>query len=249
MALLQTENLGKSFGALIAVKDVSLAIEAGSLHSVIGPNGAGKTTLFNLLTGTFAPTTGRILFDQQDITGTRAHRIAHLGLARSFQRTNVFPAFSLFDNVWVAAFATGRSWNGLFFKKASNYPEAAERAHQALSDVGLSSKADVAAREISHGEQRQLELAIALAAAPRVLLLDEPAAGLSPEETRRMVALVRSLKGRYTIVLIEHKIDIIMSVSDRISVMHFGSLIAEGAPDEIQRNGDVRRAYLGGIAA
>ena len=249
MALLQTKNLSKSFGALIAVKDVSLAIEAGSLHSIIGPNGAGKTTLFNLLTGTFPPTSGRILFNQQDITGTPAHRIAHLGLARSFQRTNVFPAFSLFDNVWVAAFATGRSWNGLFFKKANNYPEAAERARQALSDVGLSSKADVAAREISHGEQRQLELAIALAAAPRVLLLDEPAAGLSPEETRRMVALVRSLKGRYTIVLIEHKIDIIMSVSDRISVMHFGSLIAEGSAEEIQRNPEVRRAYLGGIAA
>jgi branched-chain amino acid transport system ATP-binding protein len=249
MALLQTENLGKSFGALIAVKDVNLAIEAGSLHSIIGPNGAGKTTLFNLLTGTFPPTSGRVVFDGKDITGTPANRIAHLGLARSFQRTNVFPAFSLFDNVWVAAFATGRSWNGLFFKKANNYPQAAERARHALSDVGLEKKAYQLAREISHGEQRQLELAIALAAAPRVLLLDEPAAGLSPEETRRMVALVRSLKGRYTIVLIEHKIDIIMSVSDRISVMHFGSLIAEGAPEEIQRNADVRRAYLGGIAA
>jgi branched-chain amino acid transport system ATP-binding protein len=249
MALLQTKNLSKSFGALIAVKDVSLSIAAGSLHSIIGPNGAGKTTLFNLLTGTFPPTSGQVLFDGKDITGTPANRIAHLGLARSFQRTNVFPAFTLFDNVWVAAFATGRSWNGLLFKHTSEYPEAIERARQALSDVGLEKKSHQLAREISHGEQRQLELAIALAAAPRVLLLDEPAAGLSPEETRNMVALVRGLKGRYTIVLIEHKIDIIMSVSDRISVMHFGSLIAEGAPDEIQRNADVRRAYLGGIAA
>jgi branched-chain amino acid transport system ATP-binding protein len=249
MALLQTKSLSKSFGALIAVKDVSLAIEAGSLHSIIGPNGAGKTTLFNLLTGTFPPTSGQVLFDGKDITGTPANRIAHLGLARSFQRTNVFPAFTLFDNVWVAAFATGRSWNGLLFKNTSEYPEAIERARQALSDVGLEKKSHQLAREISHGEQRQLELAIALAAAPRVLLLDEPAAGLSPEETRRMVALVRGLKGRYTIVLIEHKIDIIMSVSDRISVMHFGSLIAEGAPEEIQRNADVRRAYLGGVAA
>jgi branched-chain amino acid transport system ATP-binding protein len=125
----------------------------------------------------------------------------------------------------------------------------AARARAALADVGLADRADQPAREISHGEQRQLELAIALAAAPRVLLLDEPAAGLSPEETRRMVALVRALKGRYTIVLIEHKIDIIMSVSDRISVMHFGNLIAEGTPDEIQRNTEVRRAYLGGVAA
>jgi branched-chain amino acid transport system ATP-binding protein len=249
MALLETKNLTKSFGALTAVKDVSLAIEAGSLHSIIGPNGAGKTTLFNLLTGAFAPTSGRILFDQKEITGTPASRIAHLGLARSFQRTNVFPAFTLFDNVWVAAFATGRSWNGLLFRNANQYPEAAERARRALADVGLADKTHVAAREISHGEQRQLELAIALAAAPRVLLLDEPAAGLSPEETRRMVALVRALKGRYTIVLIEHKIDIIMSVSDRISVMHFGALIAEGTPQEIQRNPEVRRAYLGGVAA
>jgi branched-chain amino acid transport system ATP-binding protein len=249
MAILQTETLSKSFGALAAVKDVSLAIEAGSLHSIIGPNGAGKTTLFNLLTGTFAPTSGKIFLDGKDITGTPGHRIAHLGLARSFQRTNVFPAFSLLENVWVAAFATRPSWKGMTYRKTSSYPDATDRARQALADVGLEPKSRQLAREISHGEQRQLELAIALAAAPRVLLLDEPAAGLSPEETRRMVALVRALKGRYTIVLIEHKIDIIMSVSDRISVMHFGSLIAEGTPEEIQRNADVRRAYLGGMAA
>jgi branched-chain amino acid transport system ATP-binding protein len=247
VAILQTKNLGKSFGALTAVRDVSLGIAEGSLHSIIGPNGAGKTTLFNLLTGTFPPTSGTIIFDGKEITGTPANRIAHLGLARSFQRTNVFPAFTLLENVWVAAFATGPSWKGLLYRNTASYPEAAERARAALDDVGLLAKQHVPAREISHGEQRQLELAIALAAAPRVLLLDEPAAGLSPEETRRMVALVRTLKGRYTIVLIEHKIDIIMSVSDRISVMHFGSLIAEGAPDEIQRNPEVRRAYLGGL--
>ena len=247
--LLETRAITKSFGALTAVNGVSLGIEAGSLHSIIGPNGAGKTTLFNLLTGTFPPTSGKIIFDRKDITGTPANRVAHLGLARSYQRTTVFPAFSLFDNVWVAAFATGKSWNGLMWKPANDFPEASERAGQALRDVGLESKANQLAREISHGEQRQLELAIALAAAPRVLLLDEPAAGLSPDETRKMVALVRALKGRYTIVLIEHKMDIIMSVSDRISVMHFGSLIAEGTPAEIQRNPEVRRAYLGGVAA
>jgi len=249
MALLETKSLTKSFGALTAVNGVSLAVEAGSLHSIIGPNGAGKTTLFNLLTGTFPPTSGQILFDQKDITGTPASRVAHLGLARSYQRTTVFPGFSLFDNVWVAAFATGKSWKGLLHKKTSGYAEVTERARQALQDVGLEQKSTQLARELSHGEQRQLELAIALAAAPRMLLLDEPAAGLSPEETRRMVALVRALKGRYTMVLIEHKMDIIMSVSDRISVMHFGSLIAEGTPAEIQRNAEVRRAYLGGVAA
>jgi branched-chain amino acid transport system ATP-binding protein len=249
MALLETKNLGKSFGALIAVKDVSLAIAAGSLHSIIGPNGAGKTTLFNLLTGTFPPSAGTILLDGKDITGTRAHRVAHLGLARSYQRTTVFPAFTLLENAWIAAFATGKSWRGLLWRGTERYPEVTERARKALDDVGLLSRAHVLAREISHGEQRQLELAIALAAAPRVLLLDEPAAGLSPEEARRMVALVQALKGRYTIVLIEHKMDIIMSVSDRISVMHFGNLIAEGTPEEIQRNPEVRRAYLGGVAA
>jgi branched-chain amino acid transport system ATP-binding protein len=249
MALLQTDRLTKAFGALTAVDGVSLAIETGSLHSIIGPNGAGKTTLFNLLTGTFPPTAGKIFFDGKDITGTPAERVAHLGLARSYQRTTVFPAFSLLDNVWIAAFATRPSWDGLVLKRSDSYPDIAERARAALSDVGLLDKSEKLAREISHGEQRQLELAIALAAAPRVLLLDEPAAGLSPEETRNMVTLVRSLKGRYTIVLIEHKIDIIMSVSDRISVMHFGSLIAEGSPEEIQRNPEVRRAYLGGVAA
>ncbi len=248
MALLETRNLTKSFGALTAVGGVSLAIEAGSLHSIIGPNGAGKTTLFNLLTGTLPPDSGSVVLEGRDITGAPAHRVAHLGLARSFQRTNVFPAFSLLDNVWVAAFATGGSWRGLMWRHSSRYPEAEARSRAALADVGLASKAELPARAISHGEQRQLELAIALAAAPRVLLLDEPAAGLSPEETRRMVDLVRTLKGRYTIVLIEHKIDIIMSVSDRISVMHFGSVIAEGSPAEIRANADVRRAYLGGVA-
>jgi branched-chain amino acid transport system ATP-binding protein len=249
MALLETRDLSKSFGALSAVNAVSLRVEPGTLHSIIGPNGAGKTTLFNLLTGQFPPSAGRITFDGRDITGTRAYRIAHLGLARSFQRTNVFPAFTVLGNVWVAAFARSRSWRGLLWKHTDRYADVTAQARAALADVGLTEKAEQRAREISHGEQRQLELAIALAAAPRVLLLDEPAAGLSPEETRRMVSLVRALKGRYTIVLIEHKMDIIMSVSDRISVMHFGSLVAEGTPAEIQRNPDVRRAYLGGMAA
>ena len=247
--LLKTENLTKSFGALTAVNGVTLDIAAGSLHSIIGPNGAGKTTLFNLLTGTFPPTSGRIIFDGRDITGTPAHRIAHLGLARSYQRTTVFPALSLLDNAWVAAFACSPWKKNFLWKRTSEYATVAERARQSLADVGLSDKSNQPAREISHGEQRQLELAIALAAAPRVLLLDEPAAGLSPDETRKMVSLVRGLKGRYTIVLIEHKMDIIMSVSDRISVMHFGGLIAEGDPGEIQRNPEVRRAYLGGVAA
>jgi branched-chain amino acid transport system ATP-binding protein len=249
MPLVRTERLTKSFGALTAVNQVTLGVEAGSLHSVIGPNGAGKTTFFNLLTGQFPPTSGRIVFDGRDIAGTPAHAVAHLGIARSFQRTSIFPTLSLLDNVWLAAFARRPSWRGLAWRRADRYPEETARARAALRDVGLEAKADRAAREVSHGEQRQLELAIALAASPRLLLLDEPAAGLSPDETQKMVALVRRLKGRYTIVLIEHKIDVVMTMSDRISVMHFGSVIAEGTPAEIQRNPEVRRAYLGGATA
>ena len=247
--LVRTEALTKSFGALTAVNAVTLEVEEGSLHSVIGPNGAGKTTFFNLLTGQLAPTSGRIVFDGRDIAGTPPHAVAHLGIARSFQRTSIFPALSILDNVWLAAFARQTSWRGLAWRRADRYPELAQRARAVLADVGLDAAASRPAREISHGEQRQLELAIALAASPRLLLLDEPAAGLSPDETQRMVALVRTLKGRYTIVLIEHKIDVVMTISDRISVMHFGSVIAEGTPAEIQRNAEVRRAYLGGIVA
>ena len=195
------------------------------------------------------PTSGRIIFDGRDITGTPPHGIAHLGIARSFQRTSIFPTLSILDNVWLAAFARQESWRGLAWRRADRYPELPQRALGVLGEVGLGEKASLPAREISHGEQRQLELAIALAAAPRLLLLDEPAAGLSPDETQKMVALVQKLKRRYTILLIEHKIDVVMSMSDVISVMHFGSVIAHGNPVEIQRNAEVRRAYLGGIAA
>ena len=249
MRLISTESLTKSFGALTAVNAVTLEVEEGSLHSVIGPNGAGKTTFFNLLTGQHAPTSGRIIFDGRDIAGTPPHGIAHLGIARSFQRTSIFPTLSILDNVWLAAFARQESWRGLAWRRADRYPELTQRAIEVLGEVGLGEKARQPAREISHGEQRQLELAIALAASPRLLLLDEPAAGLSPDETQKMVALVRKLKGRYTIILIEHKIDVVMTISDRISVMHFGSVIAEGTPVEIQRDAEVRRAYLGGIPA
>jgi len=249
MPLIRTERLTKSFGALTAVNEVTIEVEAGSLHSVIGPNGAGKTTFFNLLTGQHVPSSGRIIFDGRDIAGTPPHGVARLGIARSFQRTSIFPTLSILDNVWLAAFARRESWRGLAWRAANRYPELTGRALEVLGEVGLGEKASHPGRAISHGEQRQLELAIALAATPRLLLLDEPAAGLSPDETQKMVALVRKLKGRYTMILIEHKIDVVMTISDRISVMHFGSVIAEGTPAEIQRNPDVRRAYLGGAVA
>jgi len=168
MPLVRTEHLTKAFGALTAVNAVTLEVEEGSLHSVIGPNGAGKTTFFNLLTGQLAPTSGRIVFDGRDIAGTPPHGIAHLGIARSFQRTSIFPTLSLLDHVWLAAFARQESWRGLAWRRTDGYPKLAERAMAVLEEVGLAGKAGKPARAISHGEQRQLELAIALAATPRL---------------------------------------------------------------------------------
>ena len=243
--VLELRSLCKSFGGLHATRDVTFSIMPGDRKAIIGPNGAGKTTLFNLLTGTFPPTSGKIIFDGKDITGTPANRVAHLGLARSFQRTNVFPAFSLLDNVWVAAFATGRSWNGLLFKKSTEYPEATERARAALSDVGLLAKAHIPAREISHGEQRQLELAIALAAAPRVLLLDEPAAGLSQAEAQLMTALLHRLDPSITLLIIEHDMDIALEVARHVTVLHYGRVIADGPRETVRNDPTVREIYLG----
>jgi branched-chain amino acid transport system ATP-binding protein len=247
MSLLDVDGLNSYYGDSHILFDVALRVERNEVVALLGRNGAGKSTTLKSLMGVVQPRSGRIVFDGADIAGTRPHAIAHRGIARSFQRTNVFPALSVLDNVWVAAFARQDRWAGLLWRRTDRYPALEERALSALGEVGLRDKARVPAREISHGEQRQLELAIALAAAPRLLLLDEPAAGLSPDETGKMITLLAGLKGRYTIVLVEHKMDVIMTISDRISVMSFGALIAEGTPAEIQRNPDVRRAYLGGM--
>ncbi|HEV8676144.1 MAG TPA: ABC transporter ATP-binding protein [Methylomirabilota bacterium] len=246
--LLEAEGLTKTFGALRAVAGVDLAVEAGSLHSVIGPNGAGKTTLFNLITGELPPTAGRITLDGHDITGRAPHAMPGLGIARSFQRNNLFPNLTVAQNVWTAAFARAR--HGLrLWRSAVGFADVAAAVAEALGEVGLASHGGRKAREMSHGDQRLLEVAIALASRPRLLLLDEPTSGLSPEETRRMMGLIRTLRGRYTILLIEHKMDLVMTVSDRITVMHFGSVLAEGPPTAIQGNADVRRAYLGTATA
>ena len=243
-ALLRTEGLTKAFGALQAVAGVDLAVEAGALHSVIGPNGAGKTTLFNLITGELTPLAGRILLADQDITGRPPHAMPGLGIARSYQRNNLFPNLTVAQNVWTAAFARAR--HGLrLWRSAATFADVAGTVTGALAEVGLAGLAGRKARELSHGDQRLLEVALALASRPRLLLLDEPTSGLSPEETRRMMGFVRTLRQRYTILLIEHKMDLVMAVSDRVTVMHFGRVLAEGHPAEIQRNPEVRRAYLG----
>ena len=246
MILLKTEKLTKRFGELVAVDQVDLKVEEGSLHSVIGPNGAGKTTLFNLISGELQPSAGNIVFREKEITGFPPHKIPHLGIGRSFQRTNIFPKFTVFDNVWVAAFFQKAPQGLNVLKKTSAHPEIAEKVNESLAEVGLAERANQLARELSHGDQRLLEVAIALAASPSFLLLDEPTSGLSPDETRRMMEFIKKLSKRYTILIIEHKMSVVMSISDKITVMHFGRIIAEGSPQEIQANESVRQAYLGG---
>jgi branched-chain amino acid transport system ATP-binding protein len=244
MTLLEIRGLVKAFGAHRAVAGVDLDVHSGTLHSVIGPNGAGKTTLFNLITGELPPTSGKILFEGKDITGRPPHLMPRLGLARSFQRNNLFLNLKVEQNVWAAAFAkTAR--RVYCWRPVSAYLEHRTTAQAALAEVGLDDLAQRSVKELSHGDRRLLEVAIALATQPRLLLLDEPTSGLSPEETRRMMELISTLRERYSILLIEHKMDLVMRVSDKVTVMHFGSVLAEGKPGEIQANPEVRSAYLG----
>jgi branched-chain amino acid transport system ATP-binding protein len=245
-ALLRTEKLTCDFGALRAVNGVSLGVAAGSLHSLIGPNGSGKTTLFNLISGEIRPSAGHVYFDGRDVTGLPSHELPHRGLARCFQRTNVFPRLSVYDNLWVAAFSRRHPGALGFLRRASEFPDVDAEVRRVLADVGLEHKRGAPAETLSHGQQRALEVGVTLASSPRLVLLDEPTQGLAPEATQHMTRLVQRLAGRYTILLIEHKMRIVMSISDRISVMAFGELIAEGTPDEVQANRAVQRAYLGG---
>jgi branched-chain amino acid transport system ATP-binding protein len=244
-ALLSTDGLTCDFGALRAVNRVSLRVQAGTLHSVIGPNGSGKTTLFNLISGELRPTAGRVHFEGRDVTGLPSHRLPHLGLARCFQRTNVFPRLSVYENVWVAAFSRRTPGPLAFLRRASDFSRVDADVRRILGDVGLVHKLAARAETLSHGQQRALEVGVTLASSPRLVLLDEPTQGLAPEATQHMTQLVQRLVGRYTILLIEHKMRVVMSISDRISVMAFGELIAEGTPDEVRENRDVQRAYLG----
>ena len=244
-ALLKTEGLTKHFGGVAAVEDVSISIVEGHTHSVIGPNGAGKTTFFNLLSGTMAPTRGKIYLKGRDITALKAHQISQLGVARSFQKTNIFPALSVYDNAWGAAYAIQSRHPFQMIRPIAQDDETATAAWEALEAVGLRDQANVPAQTLSHGEQRQLEVAIALAARPALLMLDEPCSGLSSPEAAAMIDLLQRLGERYTILLIAHNMPVVMTISHRISVLHFGQVIAEGKPEEVRRNEQVRNAYLG----
>jgi branched-chain amino acid transport system ATP-binding protein len=247
-ALLEIEDLTKRFGGVVAADDISLMLPAGELHAIIGPNGAGKSTLIGQLTGEIVPDSGRIQFDGQDITNVPVYRRTQLGLARSFQVTTLFPDFSAIDNVALSVQAhSGHSFR--FWRAARNEIELREPAQAALARVGLAERAAIPVADLSHGERRQLEIAMALAGRPRMLLLDEPMAGMGPEESARLVELLRALKGAVTIMLIEHDIDAVFALADRISVLVYGRIIATGDPAAIRSDLAVREAYLGEGAA
>jgi len=242
--LLQVESLTKRFGGVVAADGIALDLPAGEFHAVIGPNGAGKSTLVALLCGEVAPENGSVRFDGAEITRLSADRRSRLGLARSFQITSLFPEFTALDNVALAVQArAGHSFH--FWKDARRDPSLREPALQALAAVGLEARANHRVDRLSHGEHRQLEIAVALASKPRLLLLDEPMAGLGPDETARMTALLRKLKGIVTVLLIEHDMETVFALADRITVLVYGRVIASGDPAAIRADAAVREAYLG----
>src|SRR5712692_8993574 len=240
-ALLQVRSLSKTCGALRATDDIDLEVEEGETLAIIGPNGAGKTTLIGQLAGNLRPDTGRILFAGEDIA---APRRARKGLARSFQITSVYPEFTALQNVALAVQAhSGHSFR--FWREARSDPALTGPARRMLDDVGLSERTNVLAANLAHGEQRQLEVAMALATRPRLLLLDEPMAGMGIDESQQMIGLLSSLKRRQTIVLVEHDMDAVFRLADRISVLVYGRVIASDSPEKIKINEEVRKAYLG----
>ena len=243
-ALLDVRGLTKSFGGLIATNRVDVEIAVGETHAIIGPNGAGKTTLIAQLAGDLRPDGGTITFAGRDITALGAPARSHLGLSRSFQITSVFREFTALDNVALAVQAhAGHSFR--FWRDARREPELRHRAAAVLDSVGLGARAGVLAANLAHGEQRQLEIAMVLATRPRLLLLDEPMAGMGLDESHRMISFLRGLKGHQTILLVEHDMDAVFALADRISVMVYGRLIATGSPESIRANPEVREAYLG----
>ena len=242
--LLQVDRLAKRFGGIVATDDLSLAVAPGELLAVIGPNGAGKTTLIAQLCGQLTPDSGGIRFDGRDITALPMYRRGLLGLARSFQITSLFHELSVLDNVALAVQAhAGHSFH--FWRDARGEPQLREPARAALARVGLAERANWRASALSHGEHRQLELAMALAGNPRMLLLDEPMAGLGPEESARMVDMLQALKREFTILLVEHDMEAVFALADRITVLVYGRAIASGTPDVIRADEAVREAYLG----
>ncbi|MBS7707758.1 ABC transporter ATP-binding protein [Chelatococcus asaccharovorans] len=242
-AILETRALRKSFGGLVVTRDVDLTLEEGETHALIGPNGAGKTSLVNLLSGTLSPTAGDVLLAGEIITRLPSHRRARRGLARTFQISTLFDSFTAEKSLVLALLA--RQGHCYRLGRMAGFSCLRDEARRLLDLVGLTGRNLVPTASMSHGEHRQLELALALAASPKVMLLDEPMAGLGGEETAKMIELLRSLRGRYTILLVEHDMDAVFALADRISVLAEGRLIATGSPADIRSNAGVRQAYFG----
>ncbi len=242
--LLKTEGLTKHFGGLTALAEVNFAVRPGDIRAIIGPNGAGKSTFFNCLTGVLPPTRGRIVFNGEDITGLPQHLISRKGIARSYQITNIMPGLTCFENIRVAAQSRK---SGLFLlSHYRDHRDILERAEAVLESVGLRGKEEVPAASLSHGEQRDLEIGIALATEPKLLLLDEPTAGMSVAETRETMELIRRIARQVTILIVEHDMEVVMGLAQRITVLHYGEVLAEGTPAEIQSNPKVLEVYLKG---
>jgi branched-chain amino acid transport system ATP-binding protein len=243
-ALLTIDGVTRTFGALSALAGVSFALEARERRAVIGPNGAGKTTLFNVITGQLAPSGGRIVFEGRPIAGLSPHAVARRGVSRSFQRTNLFPRLPVLENLRLAA-AAGAAGSYNLFGRVERVTAPLARARETAAAVGLADRLDAIAGQLSYGEQRQLEVGVALATRPKLLLLDEPTAGMSPEETQRMTRMLEGLPREVTLLIIEHDMDVVASLADRVTVLHYGEVLTEGTFDEVKRDPRVYEVYLG----
>ncbi|HEX6289328.1 MAG TPA: ABC transporter ATP-binding protein [Herpetosiphonaceae bacterium] len=246
MPIMRVESVSRWFGGLQAVREASLSIEQGAFHSIIGPNGAGKTTLFNMMSGAIRPSSGRIFFKERDITGVPLHRVAQLGIGRAYQITSLFPGLTVLENVRLAAQARG-SDSFKLWRHSGSLRRYLDRAEEVIALVGLEGREGLLASALSHGDKRKLELALLLAGDPDLLLLDEPTAGMAAEQVPELMAIIRQVRqqGERTIILVEHRMDVVMAVSDRITVMHQGGVLAEGTPREIAADQRVQQAYLG----
>ena len=243
--ILKIQNLTKNFGNVSAVSNVSIEVEEGTIHSIIGPNGAGKSTFFNIISGVIPPSEGSVYYKDKDITGFESYKLPHMGIAKCFQITNVFPKLTVRENVWASIFSCSHKSKIDLFKSMNDFETIDKETIKIINDVGLSHKIDDKAEELSHGQQRMLEMAITLGAKPDLLLLDEPTQGLAPEATVEMTELIRKLSKKYTILLIEHKMHIVMEISKIITVLNFGEKIEEGSPEQIKNSKKVQDAYLG----
>ena len=242
-SILRTEGLTKAFGGLIAVNDVNFTLASGKLHAIIGPNGAGKTTFFNVVSGFLGATAGRVIFEGRDIVGLKPHQISQLGLARTLQVKSVFNGLSVHDNVWIAAQSRKRFLHP--FRPASRYRDTAEKVERILAEVGMSDHAQDLAGNLSYGDVALLEIAIALATDPKLLLLDEQVSGMSPAETERTVQIIKDLAKRVNVILIEHDMEVVFGAADVITVMNQGAILCEGVPETVAKDRRVQEAYLG----